>query len=155
MRTVAGPWWLLLATIPLTVVIGVAVTTVLTCGADGCRDDTTKLSLTGLDLGQALVVVLAALVVSGEYMPLSISVYGKGSAGAGAVQPASLDVNIATPARSTTSSPCRPGHGGSGTAQIWPPPWTNSGRPPPECWPASNAIRTCPRSARSGSTAAR
>ena len=67
MRTVAGPWWLLLATIPLTVVIGVAVTTVLTCGADGCRDDTTKLSLTGLELGQALVVVLAALVVSGEY----------------------------------------------------------------------------------------
>jgi ABC-2 type transport system permease protein len=43
-------------------------TSVLTCGTVGCGgNDTTKLSLTGVELGQALVAVLAAGVISGEY----------------------------------------------------------------------------------------
>jgi ABC-2 type transport system permease protein len=39
----------------------------VTCDAAGCHDDTTKLSLTGVYLGQVLVVILAVLVISGEY----------------------------------------------------------------------------------------
>jgi ABC-2 type transport system permease protein len=66
-RTVAGPRWLLLGTIAATVALSVAVTSVMTCDAAGCGADTTKLSLTGVQLGQALVVILAALVISGEY----------------------------------------------------------------------------------------
>jgi len=67
LRTVAGPLSLLLGTIALTVALGAAVISVLTCGAAGCGGDTTKLSLTGVDLGQALVVILAVLVIGGEY----------------------------------------------------------------------------------------
>jgi ABC-2 type transport system permease protein len=66
-RTVASPLWLLLGTIAATVALSVAVTSVMTCGAAGCGDDTTKLSLTGVELGQALVAILAVLVISGEY----------------------------------------------------------------------------------------
>jgi ABC-2 type transport system permease protein len=66
-RTVASPLWLLLGTIAATVALSVAVTSVLTCGAAGCGDDTTKLTLTGVELGQALVAILAVLVISGEY----------------------------------------------------------------------------------------
>jgi ABC-2 type transport system permease protein len=67
LRTVAGPLWLLLGAIAATVALSVAVTSVMTCGAAGCDDDTTKLSLTGVELGQALVTILAVLVISGEY----------------------------------------------------------------------------------------
>jgi ABC-2 type transport system permease protein len=67
MRTVAGPLWLLLGTITTTVALSAAVTSVLTCGTAGCADDTTKLSLTGVELGQAPVAILAVLVISGEY----------------------------------------------------------------------------------------
>jgi ABC-2 type transport system permease protein len=66
-RTVASPWWLLLGTIVLTVALSAAVTSVTTCGTAGCADDTTKLSLTGVELGQAPVAILAVLVISGEY----------------------------------------------------------------------------------------
>jgi ABC-2 type transport system permease protein len=67
-RTVASPLSLLLGTIAATVALSVAVTSVMTCGAAGCGDDTTKLSLTGVELGQALVAILAVLVISGEYI---------------------------------------------------------------------------------------
>jgi len=66
-RTVAGPRWLLAGTIVLTVALSVAATSVMTCATAGCRADTTKLALTGVVVGQALVVILAVLVVSGEY----------------------------------------------------------------------------------------
>lgn len=67
MRTTAGPLWLLLGSIVLTVALSAAVTSVMTCGGAQCGGDTTKLSLTGVDLGQALVVVLAVMVVGGEH----------------------------------------------------------------------------------------
>jgi ABC-2 type transport system permease protein len=67
LRTVAGTLWLLLGVIAATVALSVVVTSVMTCGATGCDDDTTKLSLTGVELGQALVTILAVLVISGEY----------------------------------------------------------------------------------------
>jgi ABC-2 type transport system permease protein len=66
-RTVASPLWLLLGTIAATVGLSIAVTSVMTCGTAGCADDTTKLSLTGVELGQALVAILAVLVISSEY----------------------------------------------------------------------------------------
>ena len=65
-RTVASPLWLLLGTIAATVALSVAVISVMTCGAAGCSDDTTKLSLVGVGLGQAPVAILAVLVISGE-----------------------------------------------------------------------------------------
>lgn len=67
LRTVAAPRWLLLGTVVLTVALSAAVTSVMTCGAAGCTDDTTKLSLTGVELGQAPVAILAVLVIGGEY----------------------------------------------------------------------------------------
>lgn len=66
-RTLAGPRWLLLGAIAATVALSVAVTSVMTCDAAGCGHDATRLSLTGVQLGQALVVILAVLVISGEY----------------------------------------------------------------------------------------
>ena len=67
-RTVVSPLWLLLGTIAATVALGGAVTSVMTCGTAGCGgDDTARLSLTGVELGQALVAVLAAGVISSEY----------------------------------------------------------------------------------------
>jgi ABC-2 type transport system permease protein len=68
MRTLASPLWLLLGTIAATIALSAAVTSVLTCRTAGCGgDDTTKLSLTGVGLGQALVAILAVLAISGEY----------------------------------------------------------------------------------------
>jgi ABC-2 type transport system permease protein len=66
-RTIASPLWLLLGTVAATVVLSAVVTSVMTCGSAGCAGDTTKLSLTGVELGQALVAILAAGVVSSEY----------------------------------------------------------------------------------------
>jgi ABC-2 type transport system permease protein len=66
-RTVAGPLWLLLGTVAATVALSTAATSVLNCTARGCGSDTTKLTLMGVYLGQALVSVLAVLIISGEY----------------------------------------------------------------------------------------
>ena len=66
-RTVASPWWLLLGTIAVTVALSAGVTSVLTSGTVGRAGDTTKLSLTGVEGGQALVAILAVLIISSEY----------------------------------------------------------------------------------------
>ncbi|TDD84206.1 ABC transporter permease [Actinomadura rubrisoli] len=68
MRTVAGPLWLLLGTVAATVALSAVATSVVDCTAGGCGGDTVKLTLTGVYLGQALVVILAVLIISsGEY----------------------------------------------------------------------------------------
>ncbi|MFE4369824.1 hypothetical protein ACFRMN_16645 [Streptomyces sp. NPDC056835] len=67
MRTVGGTGWLLLATIGLTVGLSAASIAASTCDGSGCTQDVTRLSLTGIYLGQAVVAVLAVLVISGEY----------------------------------------------------------------------------------------
>jgi ABC-2 type transport system permease protein len=67
LRTAAGTAWLLLGAVVLTVALGAAVTAAVTCPPAGCSVDTTKLSLTGIDLGQALVAILAVLAISNEY----------------------------------------------------------------------------------------
>lgn len=71
LRTLHSTWWLLFAVVALTVLAGAATTASLTSGdcpvpAD-CREDTVKLSLTGVWLGQGAVVVLAVLTMSAEY----------------------------------------------------------------------------------------
>jgi ABC-2 type transport system permease protein len=67
LRTVAGPGWLLIGAVALTVALSVLVTAQVTCPAAGCTGDPTRISLTGVQLGQVLVVVLAVLAVGGEY----------------------------------------------------------------------------------------
>ncbi len=66
-RTVAGPLWLLLGMIASTVALSAGATSVVTCASAGCGGDMTRLSLIGVELGQALVAILAVLVISGEY----------------------------------------------------------------------------------------
>jgi len=66
LRTVRSTWWLLLTLIAATAGISALATEVVKCPAT-CGEDTTKLSLTGILLGQAVVGVLAVLMMSGEY----------------------------------------------------------------------------------------
>ena len=68
LRTVAGPAWLLAGTIAATVAVSTAATAAVRCpSGTGCTVDTTKLSLTGIQAGQAIVAILAVLAISGEY----------------------------------------------------------------------------------------
>jgi ABC-2 type transport system permease protein len=67
LRTVAGPAWLLLATAALTAGLSWLAVAATTCPAAGCTVDATKLSLTGVHLGQAVLAVLAVLTVGTEY----------------------------------------------------------------------------------------
>jgi len=68
LRTVSGPAWLLAGTVALTVAVSAAATAAVRCPAGtACPVDTTKLSLTGIEFGQAVVAILAVLAISGEY----------------------------------------------------------------------------------------
>lgn len=66
-RTLAGPAWLLLAAAVLTAGLGTLAVTAATCPATGCTVDTAKLALTGVQLGQALVAILAVVTIGNEY----------------------------------------------------------------------------------------
>jgi ABC-2 type transport system permease protein len=66
-RTLAGTFWLLLTVVALTVAVGSAVAAAVTCQAAGCGQDPAKITLTGIDLSQAVVAILAVLAISGEY----------------------------------------------------------------------------------------
>jgi ABC-2 type transport system permease protein len=66
-RTLPGTGWLLLAAAALTAAVGVLAANSVSCPAGGCRLDPAKVSLTGVDLGQAIVAIVAVTVVSGEY----------------------------------------------------------------------------------------
>jgi ABC-2 type transport system permease protein len=68
LRTVSGAAWLLLGVAALTIAVGVAVIGATRCPAGmSCPVDPTKLSLTGVQFGQAVVAILAVLMVSNEY----------------------------------------------------------------------------------------
>jgi ABC-2 type transport system permease protein len=68
LRTVAAAFWLLAAAIALTVVVSAMSAAAVTCPAGlACPVDTVKLSLTGVQLGQALIATLAVQVISSEY----------------------------------------------------------------------------------------
>ena len=66
LRTLAATGWLLVATAALTVAVSVAVVA-STHISHGGGQDPTKLALTGVELGQAVVAVLAVLTVCEEY----------------------------------------------------------------------------------------
>jgi ABC-2 type transport system permease protein len=68
LRTVGGPAWLLAATVLLTVAVSLAAIAANRCPAGTtCQVDTVKLSLTGIQFGQAVVAILAVLIISSEY----------------------------------------------------------------------------------------
>ena len=68
LRTAPGTVWLLAATVALTVAVSAAAAAATRCPAStACRVDVPKLSLTGIEFGQAVVAVLAVLTISGEY----------------------------------------------------------------------------------------
>jgi ABC-2 type transport system permease protein len=66
LRTVRSTAWLLATAVVLTVGVSTLTVEVVKCPAS-CAADTTKTSLTGVMLGQAIVAVLAVLVMTGEY----------------------------------------------------------------------------------------
>jgi ABC-2 type transport system permease protein len=68
LRTISGPAWLLLAIAALTIAVGAAAVGVTHCPAGmRCTVDPTKLSLTGIQFGQAVVAILAVLTICNEY----------------------------------------------------------------------------------------
>jgi ABC-2 type transport system permease protein len=70
LRTIAGTWWLVAGAVALTIAAsaGIAASTHISPGGgDGAGQDPTKLALIGIDLGQAVVAVLAVLAITDEY----------------------------------------------------------------------------------------
>ena len=67
LRTLASTGWLLLGVVAFTVAVSAAADAAASCPAGGCQADQAKLSLTGIQVGQAIVAVIAVLAVSNEY----------------------------------------------------------------------------------------
>jgi ABC-2 type transport system permease protein len=67
LRTAAGTVWLLVTAVALTAGVSAAASATVTCRGAGCAVDPARLSLTGTQLGQAVVAVLAVLAIGGEY----------------------------------------------------------------------------------------
>lgn len=70
--TLASTWWLRAAAAAITVAVSAAAAAGATCGPLGCAPaqtgaDPVKISLTGVDVGQVVVALLAVLAVGGEY----------------------------------------------------------------------------------------
>ena len=67
LRTLASTGWLLLVAVTLTIAVSTTADAAATCPSGGCQADPAKLSLTGVQVGEAIVVIIAVLAVSGEY----------------------------------------------------------------------------------------
>jgi ABC-2 type transport system permease protein len=68
LRTAPGTAWLLLAAVALTIAVSAAADAGAGCRAGlACQPDLARLSLTGVDLGQAVVAVLGVLAIGTEY----------------------------------------------------------------------------------------
>jgi ABC-2 type transport system permease protein len=67
LRTVAGSGWLLVGAAAVTIAMSAAAAGAMSCSGVGCTVDAPRISLTGVQLGQAVVAVLAVLTVGGEY----------------------------------------------------------------------------------------
>jgi len=67
LRTVASTGWLLLGAVVLTAAVSAAADAAATCPSGGCQADPAKLSLTGVQVGQAIVALIAVLAISNEY----------------------------------------------------------------------------------------
>ena len=74
LRTVASTGWLLLGTVAFTVAVSAAADAGATCPSAGCQADPARLGLTGVQAGQAIVVIIAVLAISGEYSTGTIRV---------------------------------------------------------------------------------
>jgi ABC-2 type transport system permease protein len=66
LRTLPSTGWLLVAAVSVTVAVSAVITAVFHVNS-GSPQDPTKLSLAGVQIGQALIVILAVLAVSEEY----------------------------------------------------------------------------------------
>ena len=66
LRTAPGSGWLAAGAISLTAGLSVAVAAAVTYSG-GTEQDPAKISLTGVQLGQAVIAILAVLAISGEY----------------------------------------------------------------------------------------
>ncbi|CAG7650372.1 ABC transporter permease [Actinacidiphila bryophytorum] len=66
-RTLTSPLWLLLGAVAVTVALSAVATSAVSCTTADCGSDPTRISLVGVDLGQALVAILGVLGVSNEY----------------------------------------------------------------------------------------
>ncbi len=68
LRTVSGPSWLLVGIVALTVAVSAAAVGATRCTASmQCAADPAKLSLAGVQFGQAVVAILAVLMICNEY----------------------------------------------------------------------------------------
>jgi ABC-2 type transport system permease protein len=67
LRTLSGTGWLMLAAASLTAAVSALAANSVSCPAGGCQLDPAKVGLTGIDLGQAIVAIVAVTAVSGEY----------------------------------------------------------------------------------------
>jgi ABC-2 type transport system permease protein len=67
LRTQPSTGWLLLGAAVLTVAVSTAADAAAACPSGGCQADTAKLSLAGVQAGQAIVAVIAVLAIGGEY----------------------------------------------------------------------------------------
>jgi ABC-2 type transport system permease protein len=66
-RTSPGTTWLLIGMVALTIGVSAATDAATTCATPGCGLDQAKISLTGIDLGQAVAAIAAVLMITGEY----------------------------------------------------------------------------------------
>ncbi|MGP7996384.1 MAG: ABC transporter permease [Streptosporangiaceae bacterium] len=67
LRTLPGTVWLLLTVIAATVAVSVITAAGARCPVAGCGQDPARMSLAGVDVGQAVVALLGVLIISGEY----------------------------------------------------------------------------------------
>jgi ABC-2 type transport system permease protein len=67
LRTSPGTVGLLLTVVVATIGVSVLASAATTCPSVDCGQDLTKLSLTGVQLGQAVVAILAVLIMGNEY----------------------------------------------------------------------------------------
>jgi ABC-2 type transport system permease protein len=67
LRTVPGPGWLLLAAVVLSIGLSAAAAAAQTCRTADCGTDPVKIGLTGLQLGQIVVAILAVMSIGDEY----------------------------------------------------------------------------------------
>jgi ABC-2 type transport system permease protein len=66
LRTLAGTGWLLLGTVALTVAVSADVVAATHVSSHG-NQDPTRVALSGIDVGQAVLAVLAVVAISEEY----------------------------------------------------------------------------------------
>jgi ABC-2 type transport system permease protein len=74
LRTLSATGWLLLGAVTLSIALGAAAAAETDYTPAGSIQDTTKLSLSGIELGQALIAIVAVLAIGNEYSTRTIHV---------------------------------------------------------------------------------